>query len=58
MAETDTPVLILGETRTGKERLARAHHGWSPRSDQPFVALNGSAVSKEFVESELFGPVR
>ncbi len=55
VAPTDTGVLLLGETGTGKEVFAQAIHNASPRADQNFVAVNCSAFSKEILESELFG---
>jgi DNA-binding NtrC family response regulator len=54
-AATDSVILLLGESGTGKDRLARFIHNHSPRADGPFFAINCAAVSSELAESELFG---
>jgi len=51
----DTPIMILGDTGTGKELIARAIHARSPVFQGPFVAVNCSAFPEELIESELFG---
>lgn len=54
-AASNATVLLLGESGTGKEIFARSIHNWSERADRPFIAINSVGLSKELLESELFG---
>lgn len=55
LAGTSVNILIRGDTGSGKERVARCLHDFSPRADKPFVALNCAAIPEHLFESELFG---
>ncbi|HWN65094.1 MAG TPA: sigma-54 factor interaction domain-containing protein, partial [Candidatus Binatus sp.] len=57
-AKTDVPVVLLGETGTGKTLLAHAIHNSSARANGPFIAFNASAISDTLLESQLFGHER
>src|SRR3954468_16368828 len=57
-ARSDVPVVLLGETGTGKTLLAQAIHNSSRRANRPFIAFNASAISDTLLESQLFGHER
>src|SRR5919108_934554 len=57
-AGSRSTVLLLGESGTGKELVARAIHGWSDRKAEPLVAINCVGLSRELLESDLFGHER
>ena len=58
VAPSDLPILILGDTGTGKEVIARAIHARSPRAKQPFLRVNCGAIPPDLIDSQLFGHER
>jgi DNA-binding NtrC family response regulator len=58
VAPTSMPVLLTGETGTGKEVMARLIHNWSPRAAKPLIPINCAAIPNELMEAELFGYAR
>jgi DNA-binding NtrC family response regulator len=58
VAATSMPVLLVGETGTGKEIMARTIHAWSARRTKPFIPINCGAIPDELMEAELFGYAR
>ena len=58
VSNSDMPVLILGDTGTGKEVIARAIHARSPRASKPFLRVNCGAIPPELIDSQLFGHER
>ena len=58
LAPTDLSILVLGETGTGKEMIARSLHNQSQRSNSPFISINCGAIPENLLESELFGHIK